>query len=82
MAGGDKTTLRRRESTKLKGFSASLGNSKIKRLFSIIRKQHYDYLTFARRQIKNSTFGGNAKIKVFSDGLNGNISITPGKVPN
>ena len=31
--------------------------------------------TFARRKIKTSAFGGNAKIKVFSDGLNGNISI-------
>ena len=58
-------TLRERESAKLKSFSASLGNSKSKGLFSIIRKQHYNYYTFARRQIKNSTYWGNAKIKEF-----------------
>ena len=41
----------------------------------MVRKQHYACEAFIRRHIKNSTFGFNAKLKVFSDGLKGNITI-------
>ena len=38
---------------------------KIKRFFSMVRKQHYVCEAFIRRQIKNSTSGVNAKINWF-----------------
>ena len=43
-----------------------VGECQIKRLFSMVRKQHYVCEAFIRRQIKNSTSGVNDKIKWFN----------------